>query len=87
MSEIAQKFGTNVTTLVELNNIKNADFIRVGQKLKIPGDKKYMTYTVKSGDTLSEIAKKYNTTVAKLTRDNRIKNKNLIYPGQKLKIK
>ena len=45
------------------------------------------TYTVKSGDTLSEIAKKYNTTVAKLVKDNNIKNANLIYPGQKIVIK
>ena len=45
------------------------------------------TYTVKSGDTLSEIAKKYNTTVQKLVKDNNIKNANLIYAGQKIVIK
>ena len=43
-------------------------------------------YTVKSGDTLSEIAAKYKTTVAKLVEDNNIKNANLIYPGQKIVI-
>ena len=46
----------------------------------------YKIYTVKSGDTLSEIAEKYNTTVSKIVKDNNIKNPNLIYPGQKLKI-
>ena len=45
------------------------------------------TYTVKSGDTLSGIASKYKTTVAKLVKDNNIKNANLIYPGQKIVIK
>ncbi len=45
------------------------------------------TYTVKSGDTLSEIANKYNTTVQKLVKDNNIKNANLIYVGQKIVIK
>ena len=45
------------------------------------------TYTVKSGDTLSDIAEKYNTTVSKLVTDNNIKNANLIYVGQKLVIK
>ena len=45
------------------------------------------TYTVKSGDTLSEIATKYKTTVAKLVEDNNIENANLIYPGQKIVIK
>ena len=45
------------------------------------------THIVKTGDTLSTIAKKYNTTVDKLVKDNNIKNKNLIYVGQKLIIK
>lgn len=45
------------------------------------------TYTVKSGDTLSKIANKYNTTVAKLVKDNNIQNANLIYVGQKIVIK
>ena len=45
------------------------------------------TYTVKSGDTLSKIAKKYTTTVSKLVKDNSIENANLIYTGQKIVIK
>ena len=44
-------------------------------------------YTVKSGDTLSGIAKKYNTTVNQLASWNNIKNVNLIYVGQKLRVK
>lgn len=44
------------------------------------------TYTVKKGDTLSEIAVRYKTTVAELVRLNNIKNPNLIYPGQVLKL-
>ena len=49
--------------------------------------KKTVTYTVKRGDTLSTIAKRYKTTVAKLVKNNGIKNANLIYVGQKIKIK
>lgn len=44
------------------------------------------TYTVNKGNTLSAIAKKYGTTVAKLVKDNNIKNPNLITVGQKIKI-
>lgn len=44
-------------------------------------------YTVKSGDNLTKIAKKYGTTVNQLVSLNNLKNPNLIYPGQKLRIK
>uniref|UniRef100_UPI0018F20FB1 LysM peptidoglycan-binding domain-containing protein n=1 Tax=Thermaerobacillus caldiproteolyticus TaxID=247480 RepID=UPI0018F20FB1 len=44
-------------------------------------------YNVKPGDTLSEIAVKYKTTVQNLVRLNNIKNPNRIYVGQKLKLK
>lgn len=43
-------------------------------------------YTVKPGDTLSEIAKKYGVSVDDIVKINKIKNKNLIFVGQKLKI-
>ena len=44
-------------------------------------------YTVKSGDTLSSIASKYGTTYQQLAKINNISNPNLIYAGQKLRIK
>lgn len=44
-------------------------------------------YTVQPGDTLSKIAAKYETTYQKIAKINGIKNPNLIYPGQTLKIK
>lgn len=43
-----------------------------------------VTYTVKKGDTLSGIAKKYGTTYQTLAKKNNIKNPNLIYVGQKI---
>lgn len=44
------------------------------------------TYTVKAGDTLSEIAETHNTTVEKLAKLNNIKNVHLIYVDQVLVI-
>ena len=44
------------------------------------------TYTVKEGDTLSEIAETHNTTVEKLGENNHIDNIHLIYVGQELVI-
>lgn len=46
----------------------------------------YQTYTIKSGDTLSEIAAKYGTTYQEIAEDNGIDNPSMIYPGQVLKI-
>lgn len=44
-------------------------------------------YVVKKGDYLAKIAKKHNTTVAKLAEINKIKNPDLIYAGQEIKLK
>lgn len=44
-------------------------------------------YIVKSGDNLSKIAKKYGTTVNQLVAWNNIKNPNLIYVGQKIRVR
>lgn len=48
---------------------------------------KIIYYIVKKGDTLTKIAKMYNTSVKKLVELNNIKNKNLIYIDQKLRVK
>ena len=44
------------------------------------------TYTVKEGDTLSEIAETHNTTIEKLAENNHIDNIHMIYVGQELVI-
>lgn len=44
------------------------------------------TYTIKKGDTLSQIAERFNTTVNKLASINNIKDPNIIYPGRVLKL-
>ncbi|MGE5702920.1 MAG: peptidoglycan DD-metalloendopeptidase family protein [Clostridia bacterium] len=46
-----------------------------------------MTYSVQSGDTLSEIAKKYGMTLSELVQENRITNPNMVGIGMKLMIK
>jgi hypothetical protein len=56
-------------------------------KKETPKKSTSVKYTVKKGDTLSGIAKKYKTTVSHLGNINHIKNYNKIYVGQVLKIK
>lgn len=57
----------------------------IDKKIAGLGEKK-KEYTVKSGDTLSEIAQKNNTTVEELVRINNIEDKNIINVGQKIKL-
>ena len=58
---------------------------KVGTTLTVKSDKVY--YTVKSGDTLSYIAYRYSTTVDKLVSLNNIKIRDLIYVGQRIRVK
>jgi lysozyme len=87
LSGIAAKYGSTVSVIKSLNGLKS-DLIHPGDKLRVTGAasnaKEY--YTVKSGDTLSEIAVKYETTVAKIKSLNGLK-KDTIYPKQKLQVK
>ncbi len=88
MTEIAVKTGQNLQDLIRKNpQIKNPNKIYVGQHIKT-GDGQTQIYTVKRGDTLSDIAKKYKTGIGDILRANpgQIANRNLIYPGQKLNI-
>ena len=86
LNTIAKKFGTTVDDLVRLNNIKDPNLIYAGKSLKIKNTTDNKIYVVKPGDTLSAIAKRFGATVDKLAKDNNIKNPNLIYPNQKLRI-
>ena len=95
LSEIAAKYGTTTSALASANGISNPNKIYVGQKIKIPGkggissgggsSKQY--YTIKSGDTLSGISARYGTSVSTLCSWNGIANANLIYAGQRIRVK
>lgn len=91
LSAIAKKYNTTYQKIAQDNNIENPNLIYPNQKLKIytnvSQETKEIIYIVKSGDTLSEIARKFNTTYQKIAKDNNISNPNLIYPNQKLVIK
>jgi LysM repeat protein len=83
---IAKKYGLTASALATHNGIANPNRVKVGQKLTIPAKTDTITYTIRKGDTLSTIAKKYKTTAAAIAKANGIKNPKTIQPGQKLKI-
>lgn len=96
LSHIAILNNTTVARLKEMNGLQS-DLIRVGQVLSTASITQPTTptppvketapvtgsYVVVRGDTLSKIAREFNTTVAKLRQDNNLSS-DVIYIGQKL---
>ena len=88
---ISRRYGTTVNSIVKLNGIVNPDLIYVGQKLYVcdnvkSGAEREDYYTVRRGDTLWDIANKFSTSVKRLAGINKIRNPDLIYPGQVIKL-
>jgi LysM repeat protein len=72
------------------NNLSNANLIRVNQQLTVRKSNnqtanKQETYRIKSGDTLSGIARQFDTTVRALKANNNLKS-DLIFVGQALRV-
>lgn len=88
LSRLARQFDTTVQAIVELNALADPNRIYVGQILKIPTQREddYLSYTVRRGDTLSALARRYHTTVYQLVRLNDIADPDRIYVGQVLRI-
>ena len=91
---IAQKYGTTVSAIQNLNYLKNNN-LQVGQVIRIPEmytpeDQmmlpSYKNYVVKSGDTLYSIARNNNISVDTLIKDNSLTTNNLKL-GQNLRIR
>ena len=84
---IARRFNTTVNALVAANNIQNRNLIYVGQRIIIPRNMSgYIRYQVRYGDTLWGIARRFNTTISHIVSLNNIRNPNLIYAGDILRI-
>ena len=97
--QIAKKFNTTIDDIMQYNNIPDPDIININQVLRIP--QKYenpeniqnnnktetpYTYIVRSGDTLWQIAKKFNTTIDDIMHYNNISDPDIININQVLKI-
>lgn len=88
---IARKYGISVNELKNANNL-TSNSLSIGQSLFIPNQTNVeeetnggITHKVVSGDTLYSIARKYNTTVAKIKELNNLSSNSLSI-GQNLKI-
>jgi membrane-bound lytic murein transglycosylase D len=95
LSSIARKHGVTIRSLARWNGMKSTDMLRAGRKLVLrasvaqadvetEGDK--TTYTVRRGDTLSEIARRFRVSVTQLVSWNGLSRRGIIRPGQRLVI-
>jgi LysM repeat protein len=94
LSEIAAAYGVPLAELMALNGISDPNTIRVGQTLILPEDAvrigqptfEIPTHTVGAGETLSEIARQYGISTARLMFLNGISDADAIYEGQVLRL-
>jgi LysM repeat protein len=96
---IALHYGTTVQAIAQANGLHNPNLIYVGQRLIIPGGGGHYpppppppppppgcqcSHVVRSGETLSQIAWRYSTSVQWLMQANGLWNPNYIWVGQRL---
>jgi len=99
LGAIARRYRTSVDALVRLNGLKSRTLIRPGQVLRVPSRGgvetaapapaaaagEQVTYIVRGGDTLFQIAQTYKTTVEKIKAENGLAS-DILFVGQKLVI-
>ena len=90
LSEIADRYGTSVNRLMEMNGLRNANDLWAGSRIKVPGNV-YSgggsgNYTVKAGETLSEIADRYGTSVDRLVQLNGLRDANDLWAGSRIQV-
>jgi membrane-bound lytic murein transglycosylase D len=87
---VAHKFSVTVPALADANGLSTSSGLTAGTRLDIPGGAKSsgepnrMTYKVQRGDTLSEIADKFNVSVRELMTWNRLRESSSLRTGQRL---
>ena len=74
--DVEKKEGNRIVVDVEKKEIP---------KVSVP-EARIISYKIKAGDTLAQVAKQYGTTVGEIVKTNKRKDKDLIYPGEVLKI-
>jgi membrane-bound lytic murein transglycosylase D len=87
--EIARMFGTTTAELRRLNDMRPTSRIYPGQVLKVSGsgDVGIVLHTVKRGESLATIARRYRTSVARILSVNNLDDPDNLQVGQMLKIK
>ena len=99
LSDIAARYGVSVDRLLQLNGIKDPKGLQIGTKLTVPGAPSSPSrggssqggggrgnYTVKSGETISEIADRYGISTNRLLELNGIRDPKGLQVGSRLTV-
>ncbi|MFI3264107.1 MAG: LysM peptidoglycan-binding domain-containing protein [Rikenellaceae bacterium] len=95
LDKIAKKHGTTISEICRLSGISSRSTLQIGQRLTINGSASAPStaastssayHTIKSGDTLSEIAKKYGTTVSAICSLNGISKSTTLQLNRHLRV-
>ena len=97
ISSISKTYSVDKNLIIKLNNLKNENYIFVGQNLVISDvnrnlieQKSYenqennFTHTVQAGENLTDIANNYNLEISQLININNLKNPDSIKVGEKI---
>lgn len=94
---IARRNGMNVNTLASLNGMHAGDALRAGQRIRLTsgssggsgraGSHRRMFYTVREGDTVTQIARLFQCSVPQLLAWNGLSSGSRLHAGQKLRIR
>jgi LysM repeat protein len=83
--KIAHQYNTTIENILKFNSIPDMNIIYPGQKIIVPlSPPEAIIYTVRPGDTLYLVARRYGTSVDNLINFNYLMMPYLIYPGQQL---
>ena len=96
LSALAERWGTTVEEIARVNGIADPSHVWVGQEIVIPGGGSPATtapvptlpasYTIAPGDTLSELAERWGTSVEEIVRLNGITDPSRIWVGLEIAV-
>jgi membrane-bound lytic murein transglycosylase D len=102
LSQIARRYHVRMSELQALNGLRSRNRIHIGQKLRLPADSVSSSrgrmvaersappadglYTVRRGDSISQIARRFGMSQSDLLAANDLPNRHRIYAGQVLRV-
>ena len=98
LSDIAERYGTSVQRLMQLNGLRSVQDLWAGSRIQVPGaggsssssaartTTVKANYTVKSGETLSELAERYGTSVQRLMELNNLRGPQDLWAGSRIQV-